>query len=506
MTLAPGGACWLLHHELRLSWRGMGGKRPWLLLAGGGVLWAFVHFAAWILLSSRAMSGDEQIASTAMAIAGGVFWLFASIMVSQSVAHAVAALFDRGDLDLLLSSPLPPRAIFMIRGLGIAIGSCLVPSLLLLPFAHVGVVAGRPGMIAIYFVIVSLALASAAAGMALTMSLVRAFGARRAKTIAQIFAALIGAGFFLLSQVQTMLPKNQREALAVWARQEMQEGGWLSPDSVLWWPVKAMLGEVAPLLLVVVVGVGSFWLVVNLTYRRFVSGTQENLAGGKTRAANAIGPVRFRSGATRLLLVKEWKLLARDPQIISQTLLQILYLIPLLFIGFGGGRGALLLVPGFVVIASMLVGNLAWLTIAAEDAPELVGSSPMSMARIRLIKAAAAILPVLALLVPLALWWLARDPVAALVLLFCCAGGMASAAACHIWNPRRGDRRNLKQRYKESRLTNILEALGSFGWAGIAMCLNGYLPWLPAAFFFAALGPGSAWILGRSARREAVLA
>ena len=506
MTLAPGGACWLLHHELRLSWRGMGGKRAWLLLVAGSVLWAFVHFAAWKLLSSKAISGVEQIPPIAMAIAGGVFWLFASIMVSQSVAHAVAALFDRGDLDLLLSSPLPPRAIFMIRGLGIAVGSCLAPALLLLPFAHVGVVAGCPGMIAIYVVIGSLALASAAAGMALTMSLVRAFGARRAKTIAQVAAALIGAAFFLLSQVQTMLPKSQREALAAWAGHETQVGGWFSPDSVLWWPVKAMLGEVVPLLLVVAVGVGSFWLVVNLAYRRFVSGTQESLTGGKTRAVYAPGPVRFGSGVVRLLLVKEWKQLVRDPQIITQTLLQILYLIPLLFIGFGGRRDVMLLVPGFVVITSMLAGNLAWLTIAAEDAPELVGTSPISIARIRLIKAAAAILPVLALLIPLALWWLVRDPAVALVLLLCCLGGMVSAAICHIWNPRKGNRRDMKHRYRESKFATLLETLGSFGWAGVAYCMNGHWSWLPLPLFFVLVGPGSAWVMGRAARRENVLA
>ena len=56
MALASGGALWLLHHELRLGWRGMGGKRVWLLLASGGVLWAFVHFAAWQLMKK----GEER--------------------------------------------------------------------------------------------------------------------------------------------------------------------------------------------------------------------------------------------------------------------------------------------------------------------------------------------------------------------------------------------------------------------------------------------------------------
>ncbi len=64
----------------------------------------------------------------------------------------------------------------------------------------------------------------------------------------------------------------------------------------------------------------------------------------------------------------------------------------------------------------------------------------------------------------------------------------------------------MKKRYKESGLVNILETLGSFGWAGIAVCLNGHLAWLPLAFAVAAVGPGSAWLLGRAARQGGVLA
>jgi ABC-2 type transport system permease protein len=177
-----------------------------------------------------------------------------------------------------------------------------------------------------------------------------------------------------------------------------------------------------------------------------------------------------------------------------------------MFIGFRGDRSAWLVVPGLVVIASMLAGNLAWLTIAAEDAPDLIGTAPLPIPRIRWIKAAAAILPVLALLVPLAMWWLARDPAAAFVLLFCCLGGMASATICQLWNPRQGNRRDMKRRYRESKLTHILEMLGAFGWAGVAFCMNGSWLWMPLALVFVLLGPGSAWILGRKARRQLVLA
>jgi ABC-2 type transport system permease protein len=504
--MTAGSPGWLLRHELRLAWRTAGGGRMWLLLLFGGALWAAVHFVAWGSLSALNKLPDGQIPVPAIAIAGGVFWLFASIMVSQTVAHAVAALFDRGDLDLLLASPIPQRTVFLVRGIGIALSACLLPALLMFPFAHAGVVVGRWGLLGIYPVVIALALGSAAAGMALTMSLVALLGARRAKTVAQIMAALIGAGFFLVSQMQNMLSGNARASLSAWLRHEIQPGGWLEPESMLWWPVRAMLGEVLPILCMLAIGVGSFWFVVNLTYRRFVAGTQESGAAGKTRASKSNGPVTFTSGAVQLILFKEWKLLARDPQIISQTLLQILYLIPLVFLGLRGDKTSFMLIPGLVMMTAMLAGNLAWLTIAAEDAPELVGTSPVPISQIRWIKALAAMLPVAAMLVPLVLWWLPRDPAGALALVVCSGGGMLSACVVQIWNPRRGNRRDLKQRYKQSKFLNFLEAFGSMGWAAAAFCLNGHWVWLPLALALAACGPAAAWLLGRKVRAEGVLA
>lgn len=504
----PGSARWLLRHELRMGWRGMGGKRrTWLMLALLSILMIVSHVIFWFVLRTAAERGwVQQMPPTAVLIIGGLFWLFASIMISQTVAHAVAALFDRGDLDLLLSSPLSPKLIFAMRGVGIAVGACVIPSLFLLPMAHAGLLAGLPGMLGIYPVVISLGLFAAAVGMALTMTLVKIFGARRAKVIAQIMAAIIGAFFFLVTQMQNILPKSQRDAMSTWLTQEVKGEGMLSADSVIWWPVKAMFGELLPLLVVTLVGVGTFWFVVNLTYRRFVTGTQESVSGGRTRAVVAAGSVRFRTGLMRIVLVKEWKLLLRDPQIISQTLLQVFYMIPMLLIGFRGNRSAWVVIPGIVLISAMLAGNLAWLTLAAEDAPELVGTAPVPLSRIRWLKAAAAVLPVLAVLLPLVLWWLPRDPAASLILLICCTGGMFSSALCHIWNPRKGNRRDMKNRYRDSKLTSFLESMGSFGWAGMAYCLNGNWIWIPVALFFVLLGPGSAWVFGRGARREGALA
>ena len=501
---ATGSWWWLLRHELRLAWRGIGGKRIWFTIVFGGLIWAAMHYAAWALLH-RANPAQGDYPLLALIIAGGMFWLLLSILLSQTMAHSVSALFDRGDLDLLLSSPLTPRAVFTVRGLGIAVSACLLPAFLLLPMAHIGPFVGWPGLFAIYPVVMVMGLISAAAGMLLTMSLVRWLGARRAKTAAQVLGAFIGAAFFLLAQSQNLLPRETRQALLNWGRQQAEEGGWFAADSLLWWPARAVFGDVLPLFVVTLAGIGGFWLVVNITYQRFILGSQESLAGGRTPVSASIGPVTFRSGLSQLVILKEWRMILRDPNVISQTLLQILYLIPAMFLGFRAATG-ILLVPVLVMIVAMLAGNLAWLMVAAEDAPELVGTAPVSLARIRWLKAATAVLPILALLLPLFLWWLLRDPYAAFALYFCCTGGALSAALCQVWNPRQGKRSDLKRRYKESRLVNLLELLGSFGWAGMAACMNGHWAWAPIALAGIAAGPGSAWLLGREARREGALA
>jgi ABC-2 type transport system permease protein len=500
MNLSPGSWPWLLRHELRLGWRGMGGKSIWFLLIAGGLLWSAFHFAAWFVLFSNKAINVATLQTNGNMLAGIAFWFMTSIMVSQTMAHAVAALFDRGDL---LSSPLSQRAIFAVRGVGIAIAASLMPIVFILPFAHVGLFSGKPGLMAIYPVIISVALGCASLGMLLTMSLVRWLGARRAKTVAQILAALIGAGFFILTQLSSWISKDKQQQISSWIKTQLFNDDWLAEDSLLWWPVRAMSGEILPLITVMLIGLGGFWLVVNLTYRRFITGTQETVIGGRTPTQNNKTQKPFRTGFVRTLLTKEWKMIARDPQLISQTLLQLLYMLPLLLIGFGGDGPKWLLVPGLVLLVASLASNLAWITIAAEDAPDLIGSAPISRNRTQWVKAAAAVLPILVLLIPLCLWWLLREPWSAFVLLLCATGAMFSAALVQIWNPRSGKRNDLKSRYQKVGISSLIELLSSFGWVAVAACLHSMWYLAPFALLIAFAGPATAWVIGRATRDQA---
>src|SRR5262249_33202357 len=93
---------------------------------------------------------------------------------------------------------------------------------------------------------------------------------------------------------------------------------------------------------------------------------------------------RFRNTSpTTALRRKEWVLLLRDPWLISQTLMQLLYLLPpafLLWRSFYGGRSSALLVPILIIAAGQLAGSLAWLAVSGEDAPDLIASAPLTTA------------------------------------------------------------------------------------------------------------------------------
>lgn len=206
-----------------------------------------------------------------------------------------------------------------MRGLGVAVASVVVYAALLTPFAHVGVLTGKPGLLAIYPALAGMALLAASLGMAPTIALVRLLG------------AVVGAALFLVLQLHNVVsPERSARWLALW-RAAVHENGPLGPHSPLWLPLQAMLGDPLSLVVLVLAGAGSFVLVTAAMARCFLTGTQESMTT-PTPAAPTLAPARFRAGLWRIVLVKEWKLTGRDPQLIANTLLQTLYLLPIIFV------------------------------------------------------------------------------------------------------------------------------------------------------------------------------
>jgi ABC-2 type transport system permease protein len=496
-------AAWLLRHELRLGWRKVGGSRLWLMALLGGGFWVVLHVLAFLLLRHADLDALDRWTAP---LAGSLLWFVLTLMLSHAILLSVAALFDRGDLDLLLSSPLPSRTIFVVRGLGIAISSVTLYAYFLLPLAHAGLMTGHARLLAIYPTLASMALLATAAGLLLTLALVRLIGARRARTVAQVLGALTGAVIFLVMQSQNMAGLGMRRRMVRQLIEWMKPGGPLAFDSGLWTFFHAAIGRPWPLLAMLAAGAGSFWLVVMLAHRRFVEGTQESVTGTAKRTAPASGvPLRFRSGLVRTVLMKEWRLILRDPQLIAQTLLQVLYLMPLIFIVFRRQDMLAMVVPSAVLLSGTLTGTLAWITVTAEEAPELIGVAPVPLGHIRWIKVLAAMLPVWLLVSPLFVFLLINNAWHAAVFVLCLAGSTACGGMMQVWYPRQGDRRNMRRRAQSGKFVSLLEGLSGLGWAGVAWCLVAAPMFAPLPLLFAAVGPAAAWFLGESRREQGLL-
>jgi ABC-2 type transport system permease protein len=184
---------------------------------------------------------------------------------------------------------------------------------------------------------------------------------------------------------------------------------------------------------------------------------------------------RWRSGFRRVspraaLRRKEWTLLRRDPWLASQTLMQLLYLLPpglLLWRTFGSHSDDLvLLVPVLVMAAGQLAGGLAWLAISGEDAPDLVATAPIPASWIVRAKIEAVTGSVALVFAPFIAAMALASPRDALI----AAGGIvvsaASATLIQLWFRIQARRKHFRRRQTSSRVATFAEAFSSISWAG----------------------------------------
>jgi ABC-2 type transport system permease protein len=190
-------------------------------------------------------------------------------------------------------------------------------------------------------------------------------------------------------------------------------------------PAKAAIGEPLPLLLFLAFALVLF-VATSLAFRRHFLLSYQRAGDRGTRRARPRGGEGggarnlFAGGLLRAILAKEMRLIVRQPEIIFMMVLRLIYLAPLIFIGFRSGAGIAglgtpMLAAVGAIAAGQLTGSVAWLTISAEDAPDLLAVSPVDLRKLKRLKLVAALIIVapFALIVPVVI---ARDdPAAALV-------------------------------------------------------------------------------------------
>jgi ABC-2 type transport system permease protein len=236
---------------------------------------------------------------------------------------------------------------------------------------------------------------------------------------------------------------------------------------------------------------GVFVLAVRALGPAFARGALIAAGEGQVRAASR--DARFRCERAGALRRKEWRLLARDPYLLSQILLQSLYTLPVALIIWKSlgpnGSVALSVAPALVAIAAQLSAALAFLAGSSEDAGDFVATAPVPPGEILRRKIEAIAVPVALLLaLPLASVTFAA-PRIGLVTLICAAAGAASTAILNFWKPLENRRGDLIKTHAQNKLVGLIEHGLSICWALAALlfCLGSWTGLAPVALALALL-------------------
>lgn len=524
--MKPGSVLWLLKFEWTLYFRNLlSGSQKWaigvlvlIVLIGAGTLWNFLREYNDVLTSMPATLSPTL--ALPLTLVGGVLFV---VMFMTGLQASVQVMFERKDLDLLVSSPVSTRSIFAVRVLGVVMAVSLWWVTFGFLVALIGLMLGSWHLLGLPLGFLTLGMVVSTVSVGISFALVRAFGVQKTRTIVQVTTFVFGGLMFMVSQLQNFMRAGSTPAwmqnLSQWVVQTYQSLLALPETSLLWYWARSLWLEPLPTLMVLAGSLAVLTLMVTITHGAYLKGASEASGFNRPRLKN-LKQAPFRSGGLLLLWSKEWKLVLRDPALLAQLVLQVVYLVPLMFMMFGMNSGArqanafaALLNPAFwvagvVLAASSLASWVARVFIAAEDQPDLLAMSPHPVGHLRRQKMWVVLAPMLMVFVPLVLFLARGKP----MLMVLGAGALVICltliALMQMWwaKPiRRADLMNKNGKGQGDPLQGFMEAITYMGWAGaIAAYGQGSTKWtliaLGVGIFFpvvlALLNRGKASALG----------
>ncbi|WKA28155.1 permease [Bradyrhizobium roseum] len=467
---------WFARHEIRLAWRewlammtGSRGKRKRAIIALV-VFAAFLHLPAYAVVGRfadlQAPLGKQEL----IVITSSIFLAWA-LMLSQAIESVTRVFYARADLDLIMSSPSNLANVFSVRIAAIALSVTGMALLLSTPFVDVLVIGGGARWLLAFGVVVAIGLTAAAVAIAITVFLFRLIGPSRTRLVAQIVSAVIGAGFVIALQIAAILSYGTLSRFTV-LTSEAAAAHAPDLDSPLWWPARAAIGDGEVLSWLIAAGLLLLGVVMAVFSPRFAD-TAVRVAATARAARHGPRTTAFRSGSRqRALRTKEFLLLRRDPWLLSQSLMQLLYLLPpalMLWRSFSETSSAIVLItPVIVMAAGQLAGGLAWLTISGEDAADLVATAPLPPSNVIRAKVEVVLLSICAIFGPLIAALAFASLTQAIVTALGVIVATVSAGAIQLWFRVQAKRSQFRRRQTSSRLATFAEAFCSIGWAATA--------------------------------------
>ncbi len=154
--------------------------------------------------------------------------------------------------------------------------------------------------------------------------------------------------------------------------------------------------------------------------------------------------------------------MSRDAALMSQVMLRVLYLLPLGFLLVrNAGDHSLFALPGgaaaLTFVAGQVAASLAWITVSAEDAPDLIACAPTPIATARRAKLTAAFIPVAALLTPILAILIVLEPGVGLAATVGCMAATLANGLINIWYQRPAKRSEFRRRRGSSWFSTLAE-------------------------------------------------
>jgi ABC-2 type transport system permease protein len=453
--LAP--AWCIVRLDQRLLWRELNhGSVGWLRTVGPvGVLFALMQVPAVILFWGLKEPPPPGHLS--------VFWFgIAGLMGLGAVNRAALLLYERNDLDLLLSSPVPARTLLLGRLGSIAVACFLGVGLFVLPFQNAAVLRFGAGYLAGFLVWALLALAAAASGVSVILGLVRLLGVRRGKFAAQLLSVVCSVA----PAVAFMVPALLSPAAQAWAR---RLGVSLLKQPAFAWLGAAAQGGVVQLLALAFVTVVLLAASGKLLAQTFLAGTQEMTA--RAAGPRRLRPHKWTEGLARAILGKELRVLRRHPLLLSALLPTALTvgLAGLICLKVGDVR---VIAPLSLYWAGLMTLQLAVFAASSEVGWDLVRLSAVPSSRILRLKLGISVLFALGPLLPAWIWLATTGRWGlALLTLFTALAASAATAWLGVTTTKVSPRQDVlsKPKGREVLLQFVAMALSMLGAIGVGL-------------------------------------
>ena len=458
---------WLLAHEVRLNWRALEfSSRMQIVL---GVLMAgYIAAGFWFAANGIEESIEPTLYFYIMILIGSFAML--TFNLSGAMRATQHSLYEQADLELLLTSPVSPQRVMMAKLAGISMSMLAFNVIFIFPLLIPIALVKNPNLLGLPVLVIAIAVFATCIGLGLTLFIVRIMGVRAARKAIQILAAVMAASIFIVSQLALHIGSNNQsgfQSLYDWC---VSYG--IGATGITSLPGKAGFGDPLALGVIVVSAAAIFVFTTGALQQSFMNSFQT--------AANHVPPRKnknqniaqnFSNNFGWVIVKKEILLMMRDPALIFNLLLQLIFLIPLI-LGLAKVTNLFMVIPGAAFLSvfgsGKLIGDITGLAITGEDTPDLLAVAPRSAKQILRLKLLAVLIMGGPLMMIIPLLLVTKSPSAALITLLFTLLAAFITAGIELRFSKSATRRKFSGRKSGSTLANLLNLFVSFFMGGLA--------------------------------------